>query len=90
MFAEVAAALNRQAVSGHWFLAVSCGLVVCRVVPAVCFWFLAAGWCSPPFSFREVLGAAGWGLVAETRWVSVRLRRGRVRWAEVLESEASR
>ena len=53
-----------RATSGHWRGAVSRGLVVCRVVSAVCFWFLAVGWCSPPFSFREVLSAAGWGLVA--------------------------
>ena len=31
-----------------------------------------------------VLWAAGWGLVAGARWVSVRLRRGRGWWAEVL------
>ena len=70
-----------QAASIHWFYAVSCGLVVCRVVPAVCFWFLAAGWCSPPFSFREVLSAAGWGLVTGCSVLVVRLRRGRELWA---------
>ena len=56
------------------------GLVVCRFVSAVGFWFLAVGWCSQPFSFREVLWAAGWGPVTGALRVSVFACAGGAGW----------